>query len=44
MKTRTRVTRMLAAACLLGAACAAKARVGESVAQSETRYGGAGEE
>jgi len=35
---------MLAAACLLGAACAAKARVGESVAQSETRYGGAGEE
>jgi hypothetical protein len=34
----------MAAACLLCAACAAQARVGESVKQSETRYGGAGEE
>ena len=34
----------LVAACLLGAVCAAQARVGESVKQSEVRYGGAGTE
>lgn len=34
----------LAVACLLGAVCAAQARVGESVKQSEVRYGGAGTE
>ena len=34
----------MVAACLLSVACAAQARVGESVTQSETRYGGAGEE
>ncbi|MGI6391240.1 MAG: hypothetical protein ACOX7Q_13795 [Kiritimatiellia bacterium] len=34
----------LAMACLLSVVCAAQARVGESVKQSEARYGGAGTE